>query len=76
MYRYGKKGEGGVTEVLTQCSSCTAALNRFHLILCPSVLQASAPQQSDRVEGSSVEDEPTSVSQYFLSDIFTEVDEG
>ncbi|XP_076020046.1 uncharacterized protein LOC143011172 isoform X2 [Genypterus blacodes] len=35
----------------------------------------SASQQSDHAEGGSVEDEPTNVSQYFLSDIFTEVDE-
>ncbi|XP_047426210.1 transcription factor TFIIIB component B'' homolog isoform X4 [Mugil cephalus] len=33
-------------------------------------------EKSDRVEKSSVEEEPTNVSQYFLSDIFTEVDEG
>ncbi|KAK9532322.1 hypothetical protein VZT92_009711 [Zoarces viviparus] len=41
--------------------------------LCPA--EVSASQQSDSVESSSIE-EPTSVSQYFLSDIFTEVEEG
>uniref|UniRef100_A0A3Q3JT77 Myb-like domain-containing protein n=1 Tax=Monopterus albus TaxID=43700 RepID=A0A3Q3JT77_MONAL len=38
-------------------------------------VEVSASQQSDSVESSSIE-EPTSVSQYFLSDIFTEVEEG
>ncbi|XP_044029871.1 transcription factor TFIIIB component B'' homolog isoform X3 [Siniperca chuatsi] len=38
--------------------------------------EVSASQQSDGVESSSIEEEPTSVSQYFLSDIFTEVEEG
>ncbi|XP_071321461.1 transcription factor TFIIIB component B'' homolog isoform X2 [Trachinotus anak] len=41
-----------------------------------STAEVSAPQQSDCVESSSTEEEPTSVSQYFLSDIFTEVEEG
>ncbi|XP_029300318.1 LOW QUALITY PROTEIN: transcription factor TFIIIB component B'' homolog [Cottoperca gobio] len=41
---------------------------------CPA--EVSASQQSDCVESSSIEEEPTSVSQYFLSDIFTEVEEG
>ncbi|XP_075938415.1 uncharacterized protein LOC142938781 isoform X2 [Anarhichas minor] len=41
--------------------------------LCPA--EVSASQQSDSVESSSIE-EPTSVSQYFLCDIFTEVEEG
>ncbi|XP_071380914.1 transcription factor TFIIIB component B'' homolog [Centroberyx affinis] len=40
------------------------------------VAQVPATQQSDDVESSLVDEEPTSVSQYFLSDIFTEVDEG
>ncbi|XP_068562678.1 transcription factor TFIIIB component B'' homolog isoform X2 [Cebidichthys violaceus] len=38
--------------------------------------EVSASQRSDSVESGSVEEEPTSVSQYFLCDIFTEVDEG
>ncbi|XP_070780752.1 transcription factor TFIIIB component B'' homolog [Enoplosus armatus] len=38
--------------------------------------QVSASPQSDCVESSSTEEEPTNVSQYFLSDIFTEVEEG
>ncbi|KAM7368719.1 hypothetical protein PAMP_013031 [Pampus punctatissimus] len=38
--------------------------------------EISVSQQSECVESSSVEEEPTSVSQYFLSDIFTEVEEG
>ncbi|XP_039635737.1 mucin-5AC isoform X3 [Perca fluviatilis] len=43
--------------------------------LCPAeVRKVSASQQS--VESSSIEEEPTSVSQYFLSDIFTDVEEG
>ncbi|GLD51698.1 transcription factor TFIIIB component B'' homolog [Lates japonicus] len=37
--------------------------------------EVSASQQSDCVESSSTEEEPTSVSQYFLSDIFTDVEE-
>ncbi|XP_035040491.2 transcription factor TFIIIB component B'' homolog [Hippoglossus stenolepis] len=36
--------------------------------------EVSASQQSDCVESSATEVEPTSVSQYFLSDIFTEVE--
>ncbi|XP_062269278.1 transcription factor TFIIIB component B'' homolog [Platichthys flesus] len=36
--------------------------------------EVSAPQQGDCVESSATEVEPTSVSQYFLSDIFTEVE--
>ncbi|XP_033502895.2 uncharacterized protein LOC117269742 isoform X2 [Epinephelus lanceolatus] len=40
--------------------------------LCPA--EVSASQQS--LESSSIEEEPTSVSQYFLSDIFTEVEDG
>ncbi|XP_060931775.1 transcription factor TFIIIB component B'' homolog [Limanda limanda] len=36
--------------------------------------EVSAPQQSDCVESSATQVEPTSVSQYFLSDIFTEVE--
>ncbi|XP_037608809.1 transcription factor TFIIIB component B'' homolog isoform X2 [Sebastes umbrosus] len=38
---------------------------------CPAEVSASQPC----VESSSIEEEPTNVSQYFLSDIFTEVDE-
>ncbi|KAM7392530.1 hypothetical protein PAMA_007581 [Pampus argenteus] len=38
--------------------------------------KVSISQQSECVESSSVEEEPTSVSQYFLSDIFTDVEEG
>ncbi|KAM6901339.1 uncharacterized protein PEZ65_019473 isoform 2-T2 [Lycodopsis pacificus] len=41
--------------------------------LCPAEVRRD--QQSDTVESSSIE-EPTSVSQYFLCDIFTEVEEG
>ncbi|XP_035847244.1 transcription factor TFIIIB component B'' homolog [Sander lucioperca] len=52
------------------CSNTTPSTS-----LCPAeVRQVSASQQS--VESSSIEEEPTSVSQYFLSDIFTEVEEG
>ncbi|TMS08554.1 hypothetical protein E3U43_006037 [Larimichthys crocea] len=43
----------------------------------PWTAEASASQQSDSLESSSMEEEePMSVSQYFLSDIFTEVEEG
>ncbi|KAG8010547.1 Transcription factor TFIIIB component B''-like protein, partial [Nibea albiflora] len=42
----------------------------------PWTAEVSASQQSDSVESSSMEEEPMSVSQYFLSDIFTEVEEG
>ncbi|KAM8743682.1 uncharacterized protein AB9X84_017944 isoform 2-T2 [Acanthopagrus schlegelii] len=42
----------------------------------PDAAEASASQQSDSVESSLTEDEPTSVSQYFLCDIFTDVEEG
>ncbi|XP_056259503.1 transcription factor TFIIIB component B'' homolog isoform X1 [Seriola aureovittata] len=38
--------------------------------------EVSASQGSDCVESGSAEEEPTSVSQYFLTDIFTEVEEG
>ncbi|XP_026153217.1 transcription factor TFIIIB component B'' homolog isoform X2 [Mastacembelus armatus] len=41
---------------------------------CAAVISVS--QQSDCVESSSIEEEPTTVSQYFLSDIFIEVEEG
>ncbi|XP_026210201.1 transcription factor TFIIIB component B'' homolog isoform X2 [Anabas testudineus] len=49
-------------DLTTSTSQCTA--------------EVSTSQQSDYVESSSIEEEPTSVSQYFLSDIFTEVEEG
>ncbi|XP_073333972.1 uncharacterized protein [Pagrus major] len=42
----------------------------------PGAAEVSASQQSDNVESSLMEDEPTSVSQYFLCDIFTDVEEG
>ncbi|XP_059213865.1 transcription factor TFIIIB component B'' homolog [Centropristis striata] len=43
----------------------------------PCLAEVSAPQQSECVESGSIEEEePINVSQYFLSDIFTEVDEG
>ncbi|XP_027137925.1 transcription factor TFIIIB component B'' homolog isoform X2 [Larimichthys crocea] len=43
----------------------------------PWTAEVSASQQSDSLESSSMEEEePMSVSQYFLSDIFTEVEEG
>ncbi|XP_034752722.1 transcription factor TFIIIB component B'' homolog isoform X2 [Etheostoma cragini] len=52
------------------CSDTTPSTS-----LCPAeVRRVSASQQS--VESSSMEEEPTCVSQYFLSDIFTEVEEG
>ncbi|XP_035463112.1 mucin-12 isoform X1 [Scophthalmus maximus] len=38
--------------------------------------EVSEPEQGNCVESSSIEEEPTNVSQYFLSDIFTEVEEG
>ncbi|XP_061585270.1 uncharacterized protein LOC133450565 [Cololabis saira] len=41
---------------------------------CPA--EASKSQEGDVADSSSVEGEPTQVSQYFFSDIFTEVDEG
>ncbi|XP_030005119.1 uncharacterized protein LOC115429638 isoform X4 [Sphaeramia orbicularis] len=37
--------------------------------------EVSSTQQSDWMESSQVDDEPTSVSQYFLSDIFTDVED-
>ncbi|XP_069024258.1 transcription factor TFIIIB component B'' homolog [Embiotoca jacksoni] len=42
----------------------------------PCTAEALRSQQSDCVESVFPEEEPTNVSQYFLSDIFTEVDEG
>ncbi|XP_044189507.1 transcription factor TFIIIB component B'' homolog isoform X1 [Thunnus albacares] len=56
----------------------TAEHGQLHSDSPPSTSQSTAEvsQQSDCVESSSIEEEPTSVSQYFLSDIFTEVDEG
>ncbi|KAF3849373.1 hypothetical protein F7725_015870 [Dissostichus mawsoni] len=42
--------------------------------LCPA--EGSTSQPSEYMESSSLEEEPTSVSQYFLSDIFTDVEEG
>nr|XP_046230918.1 transcription factor TFIIIB component B'' homolog isoform X2 [Scatophagus argus] len=42
----------------------------------PCTVEVSVPHQIDSVESVPVEEEPTSVSQYFLSDIFTEVDDG
>ncbi|KAM9338709.1 uncharacterized protein ABDE67_018246 [Symphorus nematophorus] len=41
----------------------------------PYPAEVSASQQSDSVESSCIEEEPTNVSQYFFSDIFTEVEE-
>ncbi|KAL3042038.1 hypothetical protein OYC64_020066 [Pagothenia borchgrevinki] len=41
--------------------------------LCPA--EGSTSQPSEYMESSSLEEEPTSVSQYFLSDIFTDVEE-
>ncbi|XP_028456671.1 mucin-5AC-like [Perca flavescens] len=49
------------------CSDTTRSTS-----LCPA--EVSASQRS--VESSSIEEEPTFVSQYFLSDIFTDVEEG
>ncbi|XP_053195480.1 transcription factor TFIIIB component B'' homolog [Scomber japonicus] len=61
----------------------TAEQSRLHSESPPStpstsqcVAEVSVSQQSDCVESSSIQEEPTSVSQYFLSDIFTEVEEG
>ncbi|XP_062290751.1 transcription factor TFIIIB component B'' homolog isoform X1 [Scomber scombrus] len=61
----------------------TAEHSRLHSDSPPSipstsqcVAEVSVSQQSDCVESSSIYEEPTSVSQYFLSDIFTEVEEG
>ncbi|XP_078128107.1 uncharacterized protein LOC144531719 [Sander vitreus] len=51
------------------CSDTTPSTS-----LCPA--EVSASQQSQSVESSSIEEEPTNVSQYFLSDIFTDVEEG
>ncbi|KAK5879287.1 hypothetical protein CesoFtcFv8_024605 [Champsocephalus esox] len=42
--------------------------------LCPA--EDSTSQPSEYMESSSLEEEPTSVSQYFLSDIFTDAEEG
>ncbi|KAJ4925875.1 hypothetical protein JOQ06_008061 [Pogonophryne albipinna] len=42
--------------------------------LCPA--ECSTSQPSEYMESSSLEEEPTSVSQYFLSDIFTDAEEG
>ncbi|XP_033951477.1 transcription factor TFIIIB component B'' homolog isoform X2 [Pseudochaenichthys georgianus] len=42
--------------------------------LCPA--EGSTSQPSEYMESSSLEEEPTSVSQYFLSDIFTDAEEG
>lgn len=58
------------TEVDEEVSRISAFF--LPMILCCSLLQVSVSQQS--LESSS-EEEPTSVSQYFLSDIFTEVEE-
>ncbi|XP_040914516.1 transcription factor TFIIIB component B'' homolog isoform X2 [Toxotes jaculatrix] len=52
-----------------QCSDSTPSTSQL-------TAEVSASQQSDYVESSSTEEEPTSVSQYFLSDIFTDVEEG
>ncbi|XP_022624536.1 transcription factor TFIIIB component B'' homolog [Seriola dumerili] len=51
------------------CSDSTPSTSR-------STDEVSASQGSYCVESSSTEEEPTSVSQYFLTDIFTEVEEG
>uniref|UniRef100_A0A671XHW1 Myb-like domain-containing protein n=1 Tax=Sparus aurata TaxID=8175 RepID=A0A671XHW1_SPAAU len=58
----------------------TSEHSRLHSDATPSTssgaAEVSASQQSDNVESSLMEDEPTSVSQYFLCDIFTDVEEG
>ncbi|XP_032395394.1 transcription factor TFIIIB component B'' homolog isoform X2 [Etheostoma spectabile] len=57
-------------ELSPLCSDTTPSTSLYPA----EVRKVSASQQS--VESSSMEEEPTSVSQYFLSDIFTEVEEG
>ncbi|XP_031716206.1 transcription factor TFIIIB component B'' homolog isoform X2 [Anarrhichthys ocellatus] len=61
------------TEVDVEQTSEHSRVTTPNTSLCPA--EVSASQQSDSVESSSIE-EPTSVSQYFLCDIFTEVEEG
>ncbi|XP_051268098.1 transcription factor TFIIIB component B'' homolog isoform X2 [Dicentrarchus labrax] len=62
------------TEVdMEQNSEHSRLCSTPNTFLCPATVPAS--QHSDDVESTSIE-EPTSVSQYFLSDIFTEVEEG
>ncbi|XP_029372171.1 transcription factor TFIIIB component B'' homolog isoform X2 [Echeneis naucrates] len=57
-------------------STATLALTEVAIAYSHSTAEVSASHQSDHLESNSTEEEPTSVSQYFLSDIFTEVDEG
>ncbi|XP_035523717.1 transcription factor TFIIIB component B'' homolog isoform X2 [Morone saxatilis] len=62
------------TEVdMEQTSEHSRLCSTPNTFLCPAEVPAS--RHSDDVESTSIE-EPTSVSQYFLSDIFTEVEEG